>query len=112
MTQLDIFSLDGRVAVIPGGSGGIGVALAEALAGAGAKVVVAGRTKETCEAAVERVRAAGGEGLAVTTDATNEDDADRLVRDTIDRFGRLDIVVNAVGGGAGKVLHPAEQYPR
>lgn len=112
MSQLDIFGLDGRVAVIPGGSGGIGAALAEGLAGAGARIVIAGRTSETCDAAAERVRKAGGEALAVAVDVTSEDDCDRLVGETLDRFGRLDIVVNAVGGGAGKVLHPAERYPR
>jgi NAD(P)-dependent dehydrogenase (short-subunit alcohol dehydrogenase family) len=112
MTELDIFSLDGRVALIPGGGGGIGSALAEALAGAGAKVAVAGRTRETCDATVERVRAAGSEGLAITADATSEDDADRMVAETLERFGRIDILVNAVGGGAGKALHPAETYPR
>jgi len=112
MTQLDIFSLDGRVALIPGGGGGIGSALAEALAGAGAEVAVAGRTRETCDATIERVRAAGSEGLAITADATSEDDADRMVAETLERFGRIDILVNAVGGGAGKALHPAESYPR
>jgi NAD(P)-dependent dehydrogenase (short-subunit alcohol dehydrogenase family) len=112
MTQLDIFSLDGRVALIPGGGGGIGSALAEALAGAGAKVAVAGRTLETCAATVERIRAVGSEGLAITADATSEDDADRMVAETLEHFGRIDILVNAVGGGAGKALHPAETYPR
>jgi gluconate 5-dehydrogenase len=112
MTQLDIFSLDGRVALIPGGGGGIGSALAEALAGAGAKVAVAGRTRETCDATVELVRASGSDGLAITADATNEDDVDRMVAETLGHFGRIDILVNAVGGGAGKALHPAEHYPR
>ena len=112
MTQLDIFSLDGRVALIPGGGGGIGSALAEALAGAGAAVAVAGRTRETVEATVERVRAAGSEGLAVTADATSELDVDRMVAETLGHFGRIDILINAVGGGAGKALHPAETYPR
>jgi gluconate 5-dehydrogenase len=112
MTQLDIFSLAGRVALVPGGGGGIGSSLAEALAGAGAKVAVAGRTRETCEATVVRIQAAGSEGLAITADMTSEADCDRMVAETIERFGRVDILVNAVGGGAGKVLHPAEHYPR
>ena len=112
MGQLDIFSLEGRVALVPGGGGGIGSALAEGLAGAGAQVAVAGRTREACEATVERIRAAGSEGLAITADMTDEGDCDRMVKETVERFGKVDILVNAVGGGAGKVLHPAEQYPR
>ena len=112
MSQLDIFRLDGRVALIPGGGGAIGSAMAVALAGAGAKVAVVDRTCVVCDATIERVVAAGSEGLGITGDATSEADCDRAVKETIDRFGRLDIVVNAVGGGAGKVLHPAESYPR
>jgi gluconate 5-dehydrogenase len=112
MRPLDVFNLDGRVALVPGGGGGIGSALAEALAGAGARVAVAGRTRETCEATVERVRAAGSDGLAITADATDEGDCDRMVHETLEHFGQIDILVNAVGGGAGKVLHPAEDYPR
>src|SRR5262245_7165468 len=103
MGQLDIFSLDGRVAIVPGGGGAIGAAMAEALAGAGAKVAVAGRTPDSLKAAVDRVTAAGSEGLAVTADVTDEDDAERVVADTIAHFGKVDIVVNAVGGGAGEV---------
>ena len=112
MGQLDMFSLGGRVALIPGGGGGIGAPMAEAMAAAGAKVAVAGRTAGALQAAVDRVVTAGSEGLAIEGDATDEADADRMVRETIDRFGRIDIVINAVGGGAGKVLHPAEDYPR
>ena len=112
MTQLDIFSLNGRVALVSGGGGAIGSALAEAMAGAGAKVAVTGRTVETCEATVERIRAAGSDGLAVSGDMTIEADAERAVEATIERFGQIDIVVNAVGGGAGEVLNPAEEYPR
>ena len=112
MTALDTFSLDGRVALIPGGGGAIGSALAEGLASAGAKVAVSGRTQDTLEDAVRRITTAGSEGLAIAGDATDEADADRIVKETVDHFGRLDIVINAVGGGAGQVLHPAEAYPR
>lgn len=112
MGDLDMFSLAERVALVVGGSGGIGAALAEGLAGAGARVVVTGRTRETLDAAVARIETAGSQGLAVEGDATSEADAERTVSAALERFGRLDIVVNAVGGGAGKVLHPAEHYPR
>ena len=112
MSQLDIFSLEGRVAVVAGGGGAIGSALAEALAGAGCRIVVTGRSQDSLEKAVARVQAAGAEGIAVAGDATSEADADRVVAAARDTFGRVDILVNAVGGGAGEVLHPAEAYPR
>jgi NAD(P)-dependent dehydrogenase (short-subunit alcohol dehydrogenase family) len=112
MGQLDIFSLEGRVALVPGGGGGIGSALAEALAGVGSRVAVAGRTREPLEATISRIEGAGSEGLAIAADVTSESEAERMVQETVDRFGAIDIVINAVGGGAGKVLHPAEEYPR
>jgi gluconate 5-dehydrogenase len=112
MAQTDIFRLDDRVALVAGGGGSIGGAIAEAFAGVGATVVVAGRRQDTLDATVARVAAAGSRGVAVVADATVEADADRMVAAARDRFGRIDIVVNAVGGGAGDALHPAEQYPR
>jgi len=112
MPQLDIFSLDGRVALVSGGGGAIGAALAEAFAGAGARVAVTGRTADSLASTVERIRATGSDGLAVTGDMTVEGDAQRAVDEAIKRFGRVDIVANAVGGGAGQALHPAEEYPR
>ena len=112
MGALDDFSLTGLVAVIPGGGGGIGSALAEAFGSAGARVVVAGRTRASLDATVERVQAAGGEGFAVVADMTDEADCERMVGEAVTRFGRIDILVNAVGGGAGKALHSAETYPR
>jgi NAD(P)-dependent dehydrogenase (short-subunit alcohol dehydrogenase family) len=112
MTALDTFSLDGRIALVVGGGGAIGAALAEGFASAGAKVAVTGRTPESLGAAVRRITDAGSEGLAVPGDATDDAQADRIVKEVTDQFGRLDIVINAVGGGAGEVLHPAEAYPR
>jgi NAD(P)-dependent dehydrogenase (short-subunit alcohol dehydrogenase family) len=112
MAGLDDFSLDGLVALIPGGGGGIGSALALAFAEAGANVVVGGRTQASLDATVGQVKAAGRDGLAVVADATDETDSERMVSQAVERFGRLDILVNAVGGGAGKALHSAESYPR
>jgi NAD(P)-dependent dehydrogenase (short-subunit alcohol dehydrogenase family) len=112
MTVDHPFSLSGRVALVPGGGGAIGAAVAEGLAAAGARVAVAGRHLEPLEGAVRRIAAAGSEGIALTGDATVEADCERWVEEATARFGLVDIIVNAVGGGAGKVLYPAEAYPR
>lgn len=109
--QFDIFRLDGRVAVIPGGSGAIGSALGVAISGAGASVALVARNRERCETAAERVRAAGSEALVVLADVTKKDEADRAIEKVMEHFGRVDMIVNAVGGGAGKVLFTAEKYP-
>lgn len=107
----DLFRLDDRVAIIPGGSGGIGSSLAVGLAQAGARVAVVGRSQEAADATVQRVVDAGGEALAVTADMTRRDEADRAVDETLEQWGRVDIIVNAIGGGAGNVLHAAHEYP-
>lgn len=112
MTPAEMFSLQGRVAIVFGGGGAIGSALGTGFAAAGARVAVAGRSGGPLASALERIEAAGAEGLALEGDVTDEATAERIVGATLERFGRLDIVVNAVGGGAGKVLVPAEVYPR
>jgi gluconate 5-dehydrogenase len=111
VNPLDAFRLDGRVAIIPGGGGAIGSAIAAALAAAGAQVAVAGRTRERLEEAAAPIRATGGTCLVLPADVTKADEADRIVADALDQLGHVDIIVNAVGGGAGKVLFDAEQYP-
>ena len=108
----DVFRLDDRVALIAGGGGAIGSAMARAFAGAGAKVVVMGLKTDPTAGVAQEITDAGGEALAVSADATSEAECAAAVAQAVERFGRLDIVVNAVGGGAGKVLNPAEDYPR
>jgi gluconate 5-dehydrogenase len=111
MEELSRFRLDGRVALVAGGSGGIGVRLCGAFGGVGARVAIVGRSAERLEDARRAVEEAGSEALVLAADATKEDDADRTVEETVQRFGRLDVLVNAVGGGIGAALHPAEEYP-
>lgn len=111
VNPLDAFRLDGRVAIIPGGGGAIGSAIAAALAAAGAQVAVVGRSRERLEEAAAPIRAQGGTCLAIAADVTAADESVRMVADVLNEFGRVDIVVNAVGGGAGKVLFDAEEYP-
>jgi gluconate 5-dehydrogenase len=112
MSYLDRFGLEGKVALVPGGGGAIGSAIAGALAAAGARVTVVDVTDERAEVAAERLRAEGADILALGADVTQEAECERIVAATVERFGRLDIIVNAVGGGAGKVLFDAQEYPR
>jgi gluconate 5-dehydrogenase len=111
MDELARFRLDDRVALVSGGSGGIGLRICEALAGVGARVGIVGRSPERLERAHEAVGRAGSEALALRLDATNQEEAERSVAETVARFGRLDVLVNAVGGGAGTALYDAESYP-
>ena len=112
MSYLDRFGLDGKVALVSGGGGAIGSAIAGALAAAGARVAVADVTEERAEAAAALIRATGADVLALGADVTQEADCERIVAATAEHFGRLDIIVNAVGGGAGRVLFDAQEYPR
>ena len=112
LDPLATFRLDGRVALVAGGGGAIGAALAEALAAAGARVVVVDQTEEKARAASRPIESMGAEVLALGADVTQEIDCERAVAAAVERFGRIDIHVNAVGGGAGKVLFDAEAYPR
>jgi len=112
MQYLDVFSLEGHVALVPGGGGSIGAAISKALAGAGAKVVIANHTQDKAEATAEAIRAAGGDAIGLAADATVEADCERAVAAAVEHYGKLDMIVNCVGGGAGKVLFDAQEYPR
>lgn len=108
----EMFGLVGKVAVIPGGGGAIGSALGRGLADAGAAVTLAGRTKDHVDEAARRITEAGGRALAISADATDERQTQEMIERTVTEFGRVDMIVNAIGGGAGEVLHAAEDYPR
>ena len=89
--------LDGKVAIVTGGSRGIGRAICLALAQEGAALVIAARSAAGLEEAAELVRQAGGTAEPVVTELSDEDSIRNLVRVTRERFGRLDILVNNAG---------------
>ena len=95
---LDRFRVDGRAAVVTGAGRGIGAASAVALAEAGADVVISARTKEQLEAVARKVEAAGRRAVIVPADLSDLDAAASLPDAAVSEFGRLDIVVNNVGG--------------
>jgi len=92
-----MFDLKGKVAVVTGGNGGIGLGMARGLARAGARVVVAARNKEKSGAAVRELQALGAGALAVSVDVTQEKSVDAMVRETVEKCGGLDILVNNAG---------------
>ena len=91
------FDLTGKVAVVTGGNGGLGLGIAMGLAGAGANIVVAARSVEKTAQALEDIRALGVEAHGVTVDVTQEPAIQRMVTNTLDYMGRLDILVNNSG---------------
>jgi len=92
-----LFDLSQRVAVVTGGSKGLGFEIAMTLAEAGADVVVASRNLQECEAAAAKVRTTGRKSLAVAADVTRVQDCRTLIQKTVDTFGRLDVMVNNAG---------------
>jgi NAD(P)-dependent dehydrogenase (short-subunit alcohol dehydrogenase family) len=94
----ELFDLSGKVAVVTGGSRGIGRAVAEGLAAAGADVVVASRKLDNCRVAADEIHAATGRrALAVGCHVGRWDECDRLVDAVYDEFGRCDVLVNDAG---------------
>src|SRR5919107_1841068 len=98
--------LNGRVAFVTGGGTGITGGVARALAEAGARVALVSRKLEHLEPAAEKINEAGGEALAVAADVRDYAAVERALAATVERFGRLDIVVN---GAAGNFLCKAEE---
>ena len=95
---LDRFRLDDKVAVITGAGRGLGAAIALAFAEAGADVLIASRTESQLEAVAEQVRAVGRRAHVVAADLAHPESTAELASEAVEAFGKLDIVVNNVGG--------------
>jgi 7-alpha-hydroxysteroid dehydrogenase len=98
MGILERFRLDDRVAIVTGAGRGIGAAIAEAYAEAGAHVVVAARSRDQIERTAESVRRRGRRGLPVPCDVLERSQLEGLVETTLREFGRIDLLVNNAGG--------------
>jgi gluconate 5-dehydrogenase len=103
-----LFDLTGQCALVTGGSRGLGLQMAEALGDAGAKVMLTSRKAADLEEAIADLAARGIDARWVAGDASNPADVDKVVRETMQRLGRIDILVNNAGATWGA---PAEDYP-
>jgi 2-deoxy-D-gluconate 3-dehydrogenase len=101
--KMSLFDLSGRVAVVTGGNGGIGLGMAEGLAAAGASVVLAGRNATKGAAAAKQIADAGGKAAFAEVDVTSEASCRALIDGAASRHGRLDILVNNAGTNIRKV---------
>lgn len=100
-----LFDLSGKVALVTGGSRGLGLEMVRAFAAHGADIIVASRKVDTCEAVAGEVRAAGRKALAVQAHCGRWDDIDRLIETAYAAFGRIDILVNNAGMGPRTPSH-------
>jgi NAD(P)-dependent dehydrogenase (short-subunit alcohol dehydrogenase family) len=94
---LALFNLSGRVALVTGGTRGLGLAISQALSSAGAGIVVTSRKEDACEAVATELRAAGGRAFACPCHVGRWDELERLVEAAYHEFGRIDVLVNNAG---------------
>ena len=106
---LDNFRLDGRTALVTGGSRGLGKVFCQALAEAGAEIVLCSRNEEQAKAAAEEIEEATKKKvLGIKTDITNPEEVENLITRTIEEFGHIDILVNNAGIN---IRHPVAEFP-
>ena len=105
----DMFKLDGKIAIVTGGAGGIGEALAMGLGIHGAPVVVSSRNQAAIEKVAKQItEASGNEAIAIASDVTDESSVQNLMDTVVKKYGKLDILVNAMGMN---IKRDAMEYP-
>ncbi|MDR0875266.1 MAG: SDR family oxidoreductase [Clostridiales Family XIII bacterium] len=104
-----LFDLTGKTAIITGGGGGLGLAMAKGYANYGANLVLTGRTQATLDKAAAELASTGAQVLTVSADTLNPDDCQKIVQETVAKFGAIDILVPAAGLAR---RHPAEEFPK
>jgi 2-dehydro-3-deoxy-D-gluconate 5-dehydrogenase len=100
-----LFDLTGRVAIVTGGNGGIGLGMARGLAAAGAAIVVVGRNEAKSNAVVAQLTQGGAKAIAISADVTDKAAVDAMIARTQSEFGRIDILVNNAGINIRKPPH-------
>ena len=112
MNTLDLFRLDGKTALVTGGGRGLGRYMAEALADAGANLILCSRKKEALEEVREGIQARGGKAVAVAGDVTEPEDVKSILGEAEEAFGDIDVLVNNSGAtwGAPAAEMPVEKF--
>ncbi len=97
-------AIDNKVAIVTGGGGGIGGAIVQRFAREGAKLAVADIDAEAAKASAANVAAQGADGMPIAADVTDKKSVDEMVKATLDRWGRIDILINVAGGADRKLV--------
>ncbi|MCY0875751.1 MAG: SDR family oxidoreductase [Firmicutes bacterium] len=108
MSVLDLFGLDGKVALITGGGRGLGEQMAHGLAQAGARIALGSRRVESCESVRDELKSQGADAVAFALDVTQPESVAKAVEQTLQVFGHIDILINNGGASWGS---PAEEMP-
>lgn len=91
------YDLTGKVAVVTGGTKGLGYGIVMTLAYYGAKVVITSRHQDDCDSVAKEVVEMGGEAVGIKTDVQNKEELDNLIKNTVEKYGKIDIMVNNAG---------------
>ncbi|MDR8390090.1 SDR family oxidoreductase [Aliifodinibius sp. S!AR15-10] len=107
----NLFDLSGKVAIVTGGTGVLGGAMAKGLAEAGAKIGILGRSEDSADENVKEIKDNGGEAIPLIADVLVKSDLQEARKKVLDQWGRIDILINAAGGNlSGATINPEQSF--